>query len=186
MLSHSLHARTGFIVHSDSSPKDHPAFDQYTHDIDESVNETYAELLEPSDLSLDPNGEAGDYIEFAFEKKALEIIENYDDNGENPLFLMYSSHLPHMPMMIPWAYLEDDPYDDDQSDCALNTDYVFPSFDDTAMEGDDIPCRTVLQSQVNLLDDIIGQIVKALKLKGLWDDTLLMYVISSLYIESWY
>jgi len=144
---------------------DHPAFGQPTNGAD-------GEVLEPSDLSLDPNGEAGEYIEFAFEKKALEIIENYDDNGENPLFLVYSSHLPHMPMMIPEEYLEDDPYDDDQNDCAKNTDYVFPIIENTTT---DIPCRTVLQSQVNLLDDIVGEIVNALIQKGIWDDTLLIF-----------
>merc|ERR1719242_2183068 len=77
-------------------------------------------------------------------------------------------------MMIPPEYLTDDPYGNDQSDCSRNTDYVFPENENVEAKGE-IPCRTVLQSQVNLLDDIVGEIVDALKEKGIWDDTLLIF-----------
>ena len=58
--------------------------------------------------------------------------------------------------MIPEEYLIDDPYDNDQNDCSNSLDYVYPGLDGIgAMDNaSDFQCRSVLQSQVNLLDEV--------------------------------
>lgn len=50
-------------------------------------------------------------------------------------------------------------------------EYVYPGFADK----EQFQCRSIVQSQVNLLDDIVGQIVDKLKENELWDDTLLIF-----------
>ena len=108
----------------------------------------------------------GEYIEFKFRDRALDIIAAHD--ASQPLLLLYSSHLPHYPTMVPEQFLARDVYGDDESQCAQSVDYVFPGFDDA------FECRTILQSQVNLLDAIVGELVAALKAAALWQDTLLV------------
>ena len=59
-------------------------------------------------------------------------------------------------MMIPEEYLIEDPYDNDQNDCSASVDYVFPGLNGIgAMDNSsEFQCRSVLQSQVNLLDEV--------------------------------
>ena len=117
-------------------------------------------------------------MEFQFRDKALDIIDGHDQEGDAPLFLVYSSHLPvcvctrvhecdvmrlvalpqHYPLMVPEEHLEQDVVGDDENGCAASTDYVFPGFAD----GEHFECRTMQQSQVNLLDVIVGQLVDKL------------------------
>ena len=88
------------------------------------------------------------------------------------LQIFYSSHLPHYPAQIPREYLIDDPYNDDINDCSAGRfEFVYPGLNDP----EQYKCRTITQSQVNLLDEIVGQIVDKLKANDLWDNTLLIF-----------
>jgi len=78
-------------------------------------------------------------------------------------------HLPHSPPQIPEIYLENDFYEDDESQCGEWLDYVYPNMDNRQVD-----CRTIVQSQVNLLDEIVGEVVNHLKVNGLWENTLLV------------
>ena len=69
----------------------------------------------------------GELVEFKFRARALDIIAAHD--ASEPLFLVYASHLPHYPTMVPEQFLERDVYGDDKSQCAQSVDYVFPGFD---------------------------------------------------------
>jgi len=116
--------------------------------------------------------ELDDYVEFWFKRKVLEILNNFDNSNEDePFMIMYSSHLPHFPTQIPQQFLEQDLYGNDESMCEAGIDYVYPGFNDSSQ----YQCRTILQSQVNLLDAIVGQIVDKLHSKNLWDDTLVVF-----------
>ena len=55
--------------------------------------------------------------------------------------------------------------------CSASTEYVFPGMTDE----DSWECRSIAQSQVHLLDDIVGEIVDRLKVNGLWENTLLIF-----------
>lgn len=69
----------------------------------------------------------------------------------------------------------EDIYDNDESYCAGDSILTFKPIYPTGQEGpDDFQCRTIVQSQVNLLDLIVGQIVDKLRAKNLWDNTLLI------------
>ncbi len=80
---------------------------------------------------------------------------------------------PHLAVTVPPEYLVDDPYDDDEQFCYSKTgvDNIWPGKDDP----EDFHCRTILQSQVNLLDDVVGQIVDKLQEQNLWDSTLVIF-----------
>ena len=85
---------------------------------------------------------------------------------------MYSSHLPHFPLNIPKEYLLEDVHEDDEDQCATYTDWIYPGGE---TDKKSFECRTILQSQVNLLDLIVGQIVDKLKERDFWDNTLLVF-----------
>jgi len=111
------------------------------------------------------------YIEFELRDRVLEVLDAHS-GGDDPFFIFYSSHLPHYPAQIPEEYLIDDPYDDDTNFCSDGRfDFVFPGFDDE----ENYPCRTITQSQVNLLDEIVGDIVAKLKDNDQWENTLLIF-----------
>merc|ERR1719334_251883 len=133
---------------------DHPAF--------ESVAALQADL-EKQDES---------YIEYTFRDKVLDIIKDHGSgNKKEPFFLLYSSHLPHFPAQVPADKLERDIYGTDENMCQSGVDFVYPGADN----GGAFECRTFLQSQVNLLDEIVGEVINELVQHNLWDDTLIVF-----------
>jgi len=111
------------------------------------------------------------YSELEFAERVHQLLDLHDD-AEGPFFIMYSSHLPHAPLQIPEDLLIEDS-EDDTSLCLQLIESVYPGFE---LETDpEVHCRAILQSQVNLLDVIIGDIVGKLKALELWDNTLLVF-----------
>lgn len=110
------------------------------------------------------------YIEYKFANRVKSLIEDHaESNNESPFFLMYSMHLPHYPTEIPKDKYQI--WQDDENMCQTNNDYIYPSL----TNGDDFKCRSVVQSQVNLIDEIIGSIVDKLKELNLWHNTLIVF-----------
>ena len=108
------------------------------------------------------------FIEFEFADKVKELITSYEDS-DDPFFIMYSMHLPHFPTDVPADNLET--FEDDENYCQAMNDYIYPMLTD----GDSFHCRSALQSQVNLLDTIVGSVVESVKEANLWDDTLIVF-----------
>ena len=97
------------------------------------------------------NGTGPDnYEEGLFKEQLLDIINNHDPSA--PLFLYYATHAPHDPYEVPKRYL----------DMYSFIDYYY---------------RQIYHAMVAYVDDVVGEVVEALKNKGLWDDLLL--VVSS-------
>lgn len=97
------------------------------------------------------NGTGPDnYEEGLFKQRILQIIEKHDPS--TPLFLYYAAHIVHRPYQVPDDYLKKFDFIDEQY-------------------------RRVYLAMVNYLDDVVGEIVQALKAKGLWDN--LLFVASS-------
>ena len=94
--------------------------------------------------------EADHYEEALFRDRLLQIVSNHDPS--TPLFLYYAPHIVHMPYQVPDKYLKKFDFIDDK-------------------------LRQVYHAMVNYLDDIIGDLVKALKAKGFWDN--LLFIASS-------
>ena len=91
-----------------------------------------------------------DYEETLFKNRALDIINKH--NTSIPLFLYYPAHLVHAPLEVPDSYLKKFSFIDNK-------------------------VRQTYQAMVNYMDDIIGDMVSALKNKGMWDN-LLFFVIA--------
>ena len=100
--------------------------------------------------TLNGTGPDGHYEEGLFKERVLKIINNHDPS--TPLFLYYAAHIVHRPYEVPENYLK-----------------KFNFIDE--------PYRQVYHAMVNYLDDVVGEIVQALKDKGLWDN--LLFVASS-------
>ena len=90
------------------------------------------------------------YEESIFRDRILEIIDDHPTS--TPLFLYYAPHIAHTPFQVPDANL---------------TAYEFIDDDD----------QKYYVAMVKYLDDVIGEIVDALKARDMWTDTLL--VVSS-------
>ena len=100
--------------------------------------------------NLNGTGPDGNYEEGLFKERILKIINNHDKS--TPLFLYYAAHIVHKPYQVPESYLNKFNFIDEQY-------------------------RRVYLAMVNYLDDVVGEIVQALKDKGLWDN--LLFVASS-------
>ncbi|KAK3250666.1 hypothetical protein CYMTET_39964 [Cymbomonas tetramitiformis] len=125
------------------------------------LNATYrGGVLDPSALDATcENSTAADpycYEEAIFRRQALNVIENHDPS-ERPLFFHHAFHLVHTPLDIPLAYLQ------------AADERIRPySFDDDG--------RRRYSAMVHYLDDVVGELVSAFKRKGMWQDTLLVFL----------
>jgi len=106
--------------------------------------------------------EACEYQEFVFLKRILDIIENGDPN--DPKFIWYSSHLSHTPMTTPARYLE--------RVLAL----CGPNAADPRFRGQCIvEERQQYLASVMLFDENVGRIMQALKDRGMYDNTMIVF-----------
>lgn len=97
------------------------------------------------------NGTGPDkYEEGLFKERLLEVVAKHDVN--TPLFLYYAPHIVHTPLQVPEKYL---------AMFSFITDHD----------------RQYYHAMVTYLDDVVGELVSALKKKGMWDN--LLWVTSS-------
>ena len=90
------------------------------------------------------------YQDDVFKTRMLKIINNHTTS--EPLFLFWATHVPHDPYQVPQSYLD-----------------KFASINQTS--------RQFYSAMVNFLDDMVGEVVGALKSSGIWDNMVL--VVSS-------
>jgi hypothetical protein len=95
------------------------------------------------------------YEEHIFGQRLLNTIKAHDPS--EPLFLFYSSRLVHVSYEVPDQYL----------------DKLAPYVDNSTEQG---AGRLKYAAMVNFLDDSIGNITEALKAKGMWDNTLMLFL----------
>ena len=129
----------------------HHANDYFTETEGSCNKTTIVDLWDTDKPASDLNGTGADHYEEAlFRDRLLQIVSNHDPS--TPLFLYYAPHIVHMPYQVPDKYLKKFDFIDDK-------------------------LRQVYHAMVNYLDDIVGDLVKALKAKGLWDN--LLFIASS-------
>lgn len=108
----------------------------------------------------DPESDPGCYEEHLFKERALQVIRQHDaSKAEEPLFLFYAFHLLHTPLEVPQFYLKEIDRRVEQAGAKPFTDQL----------------RRVYAAMALYMDDAIGEVVAALKAKGMWDDTLLVF-----------
>eukprot|EP01084_Bolivina_argentea_P003680 6923_1 len=113
-----------------------------------------------------------DYVDLIFAKHIYDILDNYtlnyNDNSA-PLFLVYTPHIVHAPLMVPKDKLIFN-FNNDESNCSNDSPYVYPGFTGT------FHCRSIYHSMVSLLDEIIGNITSKLKQNpAIWNNTLIVF-----------
>lgn len=111
----------------------------------------YTDLWESGEAGEGPatgiNGTG--FEEGLFVSRVVGIIESHP--ADTPLFLYYAMHLMHSPLCAPLAYLEKFAFITDNED------------------------RRYVAAMTSLLDDVVGDVVVALKRSGLWDNTVLVW-----------
>ena len=124
----------------------------YFNETEGSCNKTpIVDLWDTDKPASDLNGTGADnYEEALFKDRLLKVVTNH--NPSMPLFLYYAPHIVHMPYEVPNEYLKKFDFIDDK-------------------------LRQVYHAMVNYLDDVVGELVQALKDKGLWDN--LLFIASS-------
>ena len=124
----------------------HHANDYYT-EVAGSCNKTgVVDLWDTDKPAHGVNGTGQDnYEEDLFRDHVLDVINNHDPS--TPLFLYYAPHIVHTPLQVPDSYLAKFSFIDDEH-------------------------RKYYHAMVNYLDDVVGQVVAALKSRGLWDNLL--------------
>ena len=129
----------------------HHANDYFTEQENRCNQTPIVDLWQTDKPAHGLNGTGPDnYEEGLFKMAVLSIINGHDPS--TPLFLYYAPHIVHTPLQVPKSYLAKFSFID-------NSD------------------RQYYHAMVNYLDDVVGELVKALKDKGMWDDTLM--VVSS-------
>jgi len=97
------------------------------------------------------------YEEAMLRTRAVSVIQGHDTS--HPLFLFYTSHLLHTPLQVPDSYLQ-------KVDRLVSEKGGQPI--DTAN-------RKLYAAMTLYLDDTVGELVKAMKAKGMWDNTLVIF-----------
>ena len=125
----------------------HHANDYYTEIAGGGCNGTkIVDLWDTDKPAHGMNGTGPDnYEEGLFRQKLLEVINNHDTSA--PLFLYYAPHIVHTPLEVPDSYVKKFSFIQDKD-------------------------RQIYHAMVNYLDDVVGDLVDALKKKGMWDNTL--------------
>eukprot|EP00929_Paragymnodinium_shiwhaense_P063096 TRINITY_DN31542_c0_g1_i1.p1 TRINITY_DN31542_c0_g1~~TRINITY_DN31542_c0_g1_i1.p1 ORF type:complete len:692 (-),score=111.43 TRINITY_DN31542_c0_g1_i1:217-2238(-) len=100
------------------------------------------------------------YEEYIFKERVLEVIKSHDMSKiDEPLFLFYSFHLIHTPLQVPKWWLA--------------------KIDDLVAKAGGKPFssqnRRLYAAMVLYMDAAIGEAVSALKKKGMYDDTLIIF-----------
>lgn len=110
-----------------------------------------------------------EYIEYLFRDQLLSLINSWD--GVSPLWIHYTPHIAHCPLQVPrdvlaqWNWTTDD-----ESACSAQTPYIFPG---STLA--DYACRRQYSAMVGLLDGVLGDVTAAIRAKGAWDDTLMVF-----------
>jgi arylsulfatase B len=87
------------------------------------------------------------YEDELFAQRILDVIDAHDPSSGRPLFAFWATHAVHGPLQCPQSYLD-----------------KFAFINDTT--------RRLYMAMVNFVDDKVGEVVAALKAKGMWSNTL--------------
>lgn len=103
--------------------------------------------------------------DYAPAKMQTEVLQFIEENKENPFFMYYATPLPHLPLQVPYNYVEkylkifgeEPPY-------VGNNGYFPNRYPKAAYAG-----------MITYLDDQVGEIVSKLKQLGIYENTLIIF-----------
>lgn len=109
----------------------------------------------------DPASHPACYEEHTFKERALSVIRSHDTFiTDAPLFLFYAFHLLHSPLQVPEAYLR-------------RIDHMLA---ESGADSIDTEGRRLYAAMTLYMDEAVGDVVQALKSKGMWDNTLIIFL----------
>ena len=110
---------------------------------------------EPESCTPGPRGDTwhGGYEDSLLEQQVLQVIQRHDVNL--PLFMFWAPHIAHAPLQAPADYIG-------------RFDYVQPT-------DNDFHSRQYYHAMVSFADEAVGNVTDALKTKGMWDNTLVIF-----------
>jgi hypothetical protein len=151
------------------------AIDGYLqHDVDGLCGQEFVDLWTNGAPARSFNG-TGFFDDLAL-AHLLAVIAAHDFSSA-PLFIQYTPHVVHNPLQAPQSYLDALNYTvDDESQCAVSVDAsatgaVFPG----GPNGTAINCRRTYEAMVAVADHHFGAIQDALRARGVWDETLMLF-----------
>jgi arylsulfatase I/J len=108
----------------------------------------------------DPEADPACFEEHIFKERAIEVINSHDLTKEDePLFLFYAFHLLHTPLEIPRAYLK-------------RIDELVAAKGGKPIDSAN---RRLYAAMTLYMDETVGKLTEALKARGMWDDTLIIF-----------
>lgn len=112
-----------------------------------------------------------DFLEYLHRDRLDLILSQWD--GEAPLFILYTPHVAHYPLQVPREWLERYTafMGDDEGACNATVPYVYPG----APANAPLRCRAQGAALMGMLDEIVGNLTAALKARGVWGDTLMVF-----------
>ncbi|GAB5355832.1 hypothetical protein AAMO2058_000238900 [Amorphochlora amoebiformis] len=95
------------------------------------------------------------YEDAIMEEQILSLVESH--NTSVPLFLFWAPHMVHTPLQVPESFMS--------------------KFDFIKEKGNDLQRqeRQTYAAMVNFIDEAIGNVTTMLKVKGMWEDTLMVF-----------
>ena len=107
----------------------------------------------------------------------LHIVDTHD--VARPLLLFYTPHVAHLPLQVLPSYLEKFAALTKGTDETLCSGFQAPTRPPVKSyvnpEGSPWACRAQYHAAVNLLDDNIGEVVAAMRKRGMWGRTLMVF-----------
>merc|ERR1719265_2640561 len=96
----------------------------------------------------------GGYEDALFEQQLLDLIESHDP--QVPLFVFWAPHVAHGPLQVPDSF-------------SLHFDFIGKT---------DLPshARQHYAAMVHFADQAVGNVTNLLHTKGMWDDTLIVFM----------
>jgi len=96
-----------------------------------------------------------EYEDYILSQRLISAVESHDP--KEPLFMFYAAHLVHAPYEVPQQYLD------------KMTKFVK---NETAVDN----VRLMYAAMVNFLDGVVGNLTAAFKAKGMWENTLMLFM----------
>jgi arylsulfatase B len=143
-------------------------------DVDGLCGQEFVDLWDSGAPARNLNGTA--YFDQLVLARMLAIIHAHDFEAA-PLYLHYTPHATHNPLQAPPAYLDALNYTtNDESGCSFSVDTsptgaAYPG----GPNGSALSCRRAFEAMAAFSDSAMGALVGAIKARGLWADTLVVW-----------
>jgi arylsulfatase len=137
-----------------------------------ALRNKFLDLHQSLEKSIDPNDpksyasfELTDYAPEVMHKEAITYLEKQQKN--EPFFMFYASPLPHVPLQAPAKWVK-------HYQQKIGSEEPYPGGKSNTYYPNRTP-KATYAAMISYLDEQVGDIVKTLKQKGLYENTLIIF-----------